>query len=78
MRKVTDTLHDFIKGITWFDNEHTYSPKEPAYHRPGPETRTFVNRDVKSSLAIARLAVMRITTQTRPSVFSRPEKTQIV
>ena len=43
-----------------------------------PETRTFVNRDVKSSLAIARLAVMRITTQTRPSVFSRPEKTQIV
>ena len=35
MRKVTDIFHDFIKGITWFDNEHTYSPKEPAYHRPG-------------------------------------------
>jgi hypothetical protein len=36
-----------------------------------PEIRKYVDRDQMSSLAIARLAVMRMTTQTRPQVFSR-------
>ena len=35
------------------------------------ESRTYVDRDRKSSLAIARLAVMRMTTFTRPQTFSR-------
>ena len=38
------------------------------------ESRNYVDRDRKSSLAIARLAVMRMTTQSRPSVFSHKPK----
>ena len=35
MRKVTDIFNDFIKGITWFDNEKVFSAETPAYHRHG-------------------------------------------
>ena len=39
-----------------------------------PETRKYVDRDVKASLTIARLAVMRITKNERPKAFVRETK----
>jgi hypothetical protein len=34
-KRLTKTFNDFIKGITYFDNEAIYSSNEPAYHRRG-------------------------------------------
>jgi hypothetical protein len=42
------------------------------------ESRTYVDRDRKSSLAIARLAVMRMTSGTRPEAFSKRNIVRVV
>jgi hypothetical protein len=34
-RKLTSLFNEFIKGITYFDNEQVYSVREPVYHRRG-------------------------------------------
>jgi len=64
--------HDVPVGI--FDNE---IPKRVFYPevrglRFCPECRMYVDRDQKSSQAIARLAVMKMTSNTRPQVFAYP------
>ena len=34
-RTVTILLNDFLKGITWFQNENVYNERDPVYHRNG-------------------------------------------
>jgi hypothetical protein len=54
--------------------------QEIVYHYPEirglrfcPESRNYVDRDRKSSGCIGRLAVLRMTTQSRPAIFSRQQ-----
>ena len=55
MHKVTDIFNDFIKGITWFDNEKQFNQKEPAYHRHGScQERGKMNDNCKENQERAR------------------------
>ena len=67
-KRLTKTFNDFIKGITYFDNESVFRNNEPAYHRRGScvakgnqnETCSGAPTDIETSKHIEKCYIERL------------------